>query len=187
MTQPNGPRARPTTGRNRNTMRNHAAGGGTGGNPAGVFPLGVSDTTEFGIAKGALWDQYQLTRKNLRAQRQMVKSQYRHELGDIRADARGASSELQGSMAERGLIGSAVNLAETEGLRGEAQGMRADAALSKQTTMMGLGQQGLEANMQLRQGLVELMLRKAAAQREMALSAFGSAGANPWGYQTSTS
>lgn len=149
---------------------------------ADPFPLGPGDTNAFGQQKRDLFFQNNVALASLKAQAQMIRAQYRQAKRGAVASGRSAMADVQGNMAERGIIGSTVNQVEREGVRGNVQGAIGEAFMAKQGGLLGVNQSRLEALAQLRLGLSDLALQKSAAQKQMALAAFGSGGQNPWGY-----
>ena len=179
MPQPNGPRPRMQTGRNRDTLGNKKGG-------TESFPLSPSDTNAFGVQRGNLKFNYQTQVAQLRFQKTMARALFRSQRGSIQDEATAGQSDLAGSMAERGMIGSTVNAAESEGIKSARDAAIAEAQLGR-TAALGESDMGiLMAQSQLRMGLGELALSRAAAKRELALQAFSSGGMNPWGYSSAT-
>lgn len=168
----------PTHGRFRNTMSELY----NGVRRADPFPLGPSDSTALGMQRRDLFFQQRVAMAGLKSQAQQVKAQYRFAKQGIIGEGRAAMSDTEGALNDRGMIGSSVQMAEQEGVRSAAQGAIGEAFLNRQGALGAVNQSKLEAISQLRMGLSDIALQKAAQQRQMALAAFGSGGQNPWGF-----
>lgn len=174
--QATGPRQGPSHGRNRNSMLNKASKSSTGQ----AFPLGPQDATAFGLERSAIRYDANTTLASLRQQAQTVRASYREAVQGIIGDTRAGIAEVGGSMADRGLIGGTSHLAAIEDVKSARNTALSSAFQDKQGSMFGIAQSRLQAQSQLRFGLAELALRKAAQQRAMSLSAFASGGRNPY-------
>lgn len=168
----------PAHGRFRQTIKN------TYGDTrrADPFPLGPSDQSALGMARRDLFFNNKIAMASLRQQAQMVKSQYRYAKRNAVAEGRAGISAVAGDAAERGMLGSTVQAVGQENVRAGVQGAIGDEFMNRQAALMEVNQSRLQAVAQLRMGLSDLAMKRAAAQREMALGAFGSGGQNPYGY-----
>ena len=172
------PNSGPSHGRMRNTNRNLFSKFPN----ADPFPLGPTDSVGFGIQAQNLRFSNQVQRASLSAQATMLRSQHRmSRRGAIEAGIAG-TAEVSGAMADRGIIGSTVHQAENENVKATTQGAIADSRFSRDAGLMGVNTSRLEADAALRMGLTQIGMQRRAAQRGMALGAFGSGGQNPWGY-----
>lgn len=173
---PQTPNNGPAHGRNRNSMKNRAAGG------APAFPLSPSERLALGIQRSNLFYDYNLAKASLKGQAKLIKGQYGLASSGIRSDVLAGISDTSGVMAERGISGSAVHQAGVEDVQASGAGALAEARLARDSGLLDVNQSRLAAESQLRLGLRELILNRSTRQRELGLASYASGGRNPWGY-----
>lgn len=175
---PETPNNGPTHGRFRKTM-NSLYGDAR---KADAFPLGPSEQIAHGMQRRNLWLSHQVSQASLKMQAKMVKAQYRYGKQGLVGEGRAALSDVGGEMADRGIVGSSVHQAGREEVKAGVQSGIGEMRMQRDQELMNVNMQRLQGATDLRLGLGDLALQKAAQQRQMALAAFASGGRNPWGY-----
>ena len=168
----------PSHGRFRNTMqeRYHNAPN------AQPFMLSPEESTQFGIQARNLRFQNKVTMATLGQQARDVRTQYREIKRGALSEGRAALGDVAGDAADRGMVGSSVQVAGEQGVVGETQNTIGSAYLDRTGALQDINLQRLAGVGEFRMGLADLALTRAARKRTLALAAMGSGGANPWGY-----
>lgn len=172
------PNSGPTHGRFRNTQKNLFSKYGK----SDVFPLSPGEIASNTGQRASMLYANKVARASLTAQAAQVRAAYRMARRQAVEAGRAGLSDVAGSMADRGIIGSTVHQAGDEQVRGATQGEVQAARFERTSGLMGVNLSRLQADAELRMGLAALAAQRRARQREMALAAYGSGGQNPWGY-----
>lgn len=176
---PKTPNNGPAHGRFRNSVVNINSKYGT---KADAFPMSPNTIAQFGIQRQNLMFSNTVARASLAAEAARIRGQYRMDRASAVAAGEAGMADAQGNAAERGMLGSSVDRVQRENVKAATQGEIMSSRFNRDSGLIGVGVGRLQAEAELRMGLVNLALQRRAMQREMALGAFASGGQNPWGY-----
>lgn len=175
----------PPTGnnrRNRNTVRNFLSKYGM----ADEFPFKPSDTSAWAGRNAALKFQFRSQWATLAEEARAARSSARLAKVGIGFDeSRGRGATL-GQAMDRGVLGGRGNAAALDTVSAQADRARGEVGAELAEQMAAVNRQRMQAIANYRLGLAQTQLEKQGQAENMALQAFGSAGANPWGFPPGT-